>query len=391
MHHWAIYLYRYCKDHPECEDVVQKFLRESRAIDPIMEWAVGHVDKDIGDVYNAVVSTRPPAHTCTKYTPYDVVAFVRECRIFRRHHRGKDSISAKKLDSYGLGALAGEATSVAQKIGRALSYLQAAKVYGDVAAYGVSRHNWWHEMVIRYAKDHQVEWFDIDNDRSSLPEYLQGRVSKGDVLKLPDLTGKIFLSDAFLDSKQQANSTKASTILDHDLILQQVCEARPLGGIVKMYLTEARGADFHQLGAGLDELITVYSNVELVPGGGPHSPEYFMVFWGLFTEKELGSPDWQPHMEEVRNNLYLSMAAFLYDLVWANKYFNDQIYMGSLVPPPDGVLSQFSRGTVTPQIRGYMRGLKDYDAEREREGIVVSIPARDLATAIGKRGKYKDS
>jgi len=259
-----------------------------------------------------------------------------------------------KSDSPGLGHVACAATSVAQKAHQAVKMLrEIAQVAHDykfpsVHAFGTHVNNWWSVEV----ESASVDLVYFDKNGKYAPKN-GGKFTVSDVETLLDGVGAghvLFDDTLNVSGKFQENDTAKSS---EKKKVESIVRAQYDGGFIKAYMCNV---DDHSSGLGvlpaaIRDLSAAYNRVGLSNGGSLHSPEYFIVFWGL--KKKVPKDLWLPHQlaphemggksynpvrdpapsEDVAlakrvNYLNTWVALKLYDMLRANMMLNIQVKLG---------------------------------------------------------------
>jgi hypothetical protein len=199
----------------------------------------------------------------------DVLGFVASSRKFIR-----DEVDlSRKSDAWGQGPL-GSAVSVPLKT---LRNIQSLFLIGGgdaslpVDAWGTDRMNWWHYAVLDSFPN--AHFYDID--KAFIPP-LGGKFDRADIDDIPSgsKTGMVILDDTFNAPKNDPDSAQT------DAKVASVIGAGYQSGYLKMYLGSGTEG-ICQIGKAPPSLMHIvrnYSNVLLLPGDSPHSPEYFVCF-----------------------------------------------------------------------------------------------------------------
>lgn len=303
--------------------------------------------------------------------------FVKESRSAVRAHNDLP----RKSDSRGGAHAAGVASSVAAKITNAITMLSSImdtrKYSAD--AYGTHTDNWWlrpvedsvkdvtyYDKGANYAPKNSGAKFFVGDVETIAPGSGYGKLIFDDTLNVPDRFG----------SGQPHNASEVRKI-------QSIVSAGYEGGIIKLYYGAVDDStnSIAKLPHAIDTVASKYHAVILTQGGGPHSPEYFIVFGG---KKGANSKyeKWLPPRLVVRGNTryyeprdpvegidvnkarndYLNtwISIKVYDIIRANMFLNLQVSGGIKChtdietwldsPTNYGAIKMGGRVTISPDV-----------------------------------------
>ncbi len=224
------------------------------------------------DVKNVIVGLTP---ICGKVMSClgSVRSFVEESRIVFRD----DLDLIRKSDAMNMGSSAGAATSVPEKVSRAIMALRAISGvtrFPVVDAFGTGAAN--HMSVTVDAVSDNVTYFDRNiKFRPPLGQKFQER--DVEALEPGSGKGKYIFDDTYnAPDENETGTSKFNATRKIDAIISAGYE----GGFMKLYLGAGTEADcaFNVVPKTIQKIADAYDRFNLVPGGTLHSPEYFIVF-----------------------------------------------------------------------------------------------------------------
>jgi len=152
----------------------------------------------------------------------------------------------------------------------------------QVDAYGTGEHNYWYPVTQAVVKDKPITYYDSESKQPWQPgtSFVQRDIR---ALAPGEGSGR-FLMDDTLPSVKITTKNGQRVVHDCAQKLQVILQAGFEGGIVKVYYgIEDQWTDHrHPLVCPktIAPFFERYTAVRLVQGGGPHSQEYFLVYYG---------------------------------------------------------------------------------------------------------------
>lgn len=270
--------------------------------------------------------------------------------VFRAQFRNPVDVP-KKSDAPGIGSIGGAATSVPVKFGSILDRFRDVGVHvmPDVDAFGTGACNHW-EGALRETFGGKIMYHEV-NPKYHPPTIADGDLDRLDIRMVEPGSGK---GKFIMDDTCPDNLTAPVTKNFFGEKLAPILKADYEGGAIKILLGHSEFEARHRWGKDALELLPAlirefavkYPFVELAPGGGPHSPEYFIIFgrgpkpgWKVTPEgpKWLDEIDPSANVGRMRTQYLLKVV----DIIRFNVYHNFiAVSCGvGYVPPPIPLLS----------------------------------------------------